>query len=622
MTPQERFRQAKELFYQALEIERESRPHFIQQACGDDTELLNEVNALLAEEQESVFTEAIRQGLAHQAVSLLSNSHQETLIGQVLDHRYTITEYFSEGGMSVLYLASDKDQPLEPVLIKILKEQPSPEVQNWLVKHFTNQAKALARLKHPGIINNKGFGFTTNGQPFLVMDRIVGTNLRTQIIVGKGLLGGWPRIANILRQLGAAISAAHDSGIYHRDLKPENIMLQATGNSTELEQLKVIDFDIATVKDSYDEKTQTTLFIAGSFDYAAPEQFEQKPGRASDIYALSMIAYEMLTGKLPFPPINKTTSNQFQMLKEQLSMRQQGKLILPRELNPRLPQAVEDLLLQALAAEPSLRPKRADRFMNKLADALLASQALPVVMIPVDTITTNPVASGQLKKLYLPISLVLLVSLLGGVFIGRYQHNRIGNSNSLSNPATQLGLLTYQLKYSLSLREVQANSHYSEPVSLAGQEIIFHSGDLIKLNILSTTDGYLYIVSERPAKGYDKPKFTLLFPDAQESNLLRADRQTTIPAGNDPGFQFIGAKGTEKIWLIYARKPQLELDSLRRLINSTDMGIVNAPQQVEKLQSLLNEKSVVRPVHDEEQNMMIAQGAGEITSVLLKLIHN
>jgi serine/threonine protein kinase len=456
------------------------------------------------------------------------------------------------------------------------------------------------------------------------MEKIFGADLRSQIVAGKGLKGGWTRVAAIIRQIGAAISAAHDCGIYHRDLKPENIMLQSSPTSASQEQVKIIDFDIATVKDSYDEKTRTTLFIAGSFNYAAPEQLEQKPGRASDIYALAIIVYEMLTGKLPFASLNKLSGNQFEQLIEQVRVRKQGEIKRLRELNPLAPRIVEDLLLQALAYEPSLRPSRADRFMNMLADALLNSTDTAPTNIVEKNIgkANNQALAKKSQKVYLPIIIILTIFTLAGTFGWRALPARQSQFRSPDNAIAPPATLDCQLIYSLSLREMQSPDHYRDKVILAGEEIVFHTGDLIKLNIASTSDGYLYIISESPVTEHEKPKYRLLFPDAQESNLLMAGQQQTIPAGNDPGFQFTGAKGTEKIWLIYARQQQPELESLRELVNSSEMGAINSPQQVGELQLLLNGQNSVRPMRDEKRNLMVAQGQGRLILALLRLTHN
>src|SRR5205823_6779753 len=122
-----------------------------------------------------------------------------------------------------------------------------------------------------------------DNKPFLVMEYIKGGNLRTEIDPTKGLKGGLNRVARLIKQLGKAITAAHSVGVYHRDLKPENIMLAEQEDGSE--QVKVIDFGIATVKESYDEKTKATVF-AGSLLYMAPEQITGTPIAASDIYAL------------------------------------------------------------------------------------------------------------------------------------------------------------------------------------------------------------------------------------------------------------------------------------------------------------------------------------------------
>ena len=118
------------------------------------------------------------------------------------------------------------------------------------------------------------------------MQYIEGKNLRS-VMKAEGM--SLIHVANIIRQIGQALTSAHDRGIYHRDLKPENIMLQAMGEDED--HVKLIDFGVATVKDSQVASSRATTMVAGTVGYMAPEQLIGKPSAASDIYALGVIAY-------------------------------------------------------------------------------------------------------------------------------------------------------------------------------------------------------------------------------------------------------------------------------------------------------------------------------------------
>jgi eukaryotic-like serine/threonine-protein kinase len=115
------------------------------------------------------------------------------------------------------------------------------------------------------------------------------------VITSEGMDLG--RAGRLLRQIGEALGAAHDHGIYHRDLKPANIIVRDLGRGKEMPV--IIDFGVATVRDSLEIDTENTR-VAGSYPYMASEQFLGRPGAASDIYALGVIAYELVTGRRPF----------------------------------------------------------------------------------------------------------------------------------------------------------------------------------------------------------------------------------------------------------------------------------------------------------------------------------
>jgi class 3 adenylate cyclase len=169
---------------------------------------------------------------------------------------------------------------------------------------------------------------------------------------------GVREVARIVRQVGGALSAAHEKGVHHRDLKPENIMLQDLGHGERL--AKIIDFGIATVQDPGEEGTQYTQ-IAGSVLYMAPEQLLGKPQAASDTYALGVIAYEMLIGEPPFRP-----GSPYELPALQL----QGVKVKPTDRRPDLSADVDTAVLKALALDPKDRHATARAFAEELSLAL------------------------------------------------------------------------------------------------------------------------------------------------------------------------------------------------------------------------------------------------------------
>ena len=285
--------------------------------------------------------------------------------GTVLDGRYLIESELGRGAIGVVYLARDQQLMGKPVVIKVLLEQVfETDSDGWIKKKFRQEVEALARIDHPGVVGVLHTGEMLDGRPYLVMQYIEGKNLRS-VMKPEGM--NFAHVAHLIRQIGQALTSAHDRGIYHRDLKPENIMLQALGEGEE--HVKLIDFGVATVKDSQVAANRATTMVAGTVSYMAPEQLIGRPSAASDIYALGVIAYEMLTGRRPFNP-----DSPYQLLGLQL----EGVRVKPADLRPSLPEQAQALILKALAYEQDARPARARDFGDELSRILLAeAEGLP-----------------------------------------------------------------------------------------------------------------------------------------------------------------------------------------------------------------------------------------------------
>ena len=279
-------------------------------------------------------------------------------IGTILLDRYRIEREIGAGGMSHVYLASDQWRNETYAVIKtpfarLLQDK-------WVVKKFKQEAESLARLKHKGIVELLGHGNYENQFPFVILEYIEGATLKT---VMNELPSDSNRAVNIFLQITQAVEHAHSNDIFHRDLKPDNVMLKQTGK--EAESVKIIDFGIARIDNSFFVSGTKTRYQVGTPHYISPNRLRHDPDdRADDIYALGLIAYEMLTGTNPLRAAMDFT--ELKRIQEQISP--------PRNLNPKLPKAVDREIVRALSLNQANRHLSALELGTRLHEAFFSAK--------------------------------------------------------------------------------------------------------------------------------------------------------------------------------------------------------------------------------------------------------
>lgn len=281
------------------------------------------------------------------------------LEGVLVDERYYIEKELGRGGMGIVYLGRDRRLHEKPVVLKILLEK---SLKNpWVIQKFEQEREALARVDHPGVVGILDTGTLADGKPYIVMQYIDGRSLRETIATESHGLD-LDRAATIIKQVGAALHAVHEKKIYHRDLKPENILLQRLSRIDE--QVKIVDFGIAKVKDSIvAPSTITGGPGAGTVLYMSPEQLHGETiTAASDVYSFGVIAYELVTGRRPFKPAT---------IAHLADMQREGVRVKPSDLRPQLTAEADAAILKALAFDHTQRYQSAHEFGRILASALM-----------------------------------------------------------------------------------------------------------------------------------------------------------------------------------------------------------------------------------------------------------
>ena len=217
------------------------------------------------------------------------------LIGSVIADRYHVLRKLGEGGMGTVYLAEHVKMGRKSA-VKVMN--PGMVNDADAISRFNREAANASKISHPNVAAVYDFGETTDGLIYLAMEFIEGPSL-TKVIEERGAL--MPvRAADITRQAADALAVAHDMGIVHRDLKPDNIMLAKNRDGTDC--VKVVDFGIAKAANNEAQKVTKTGLVVGTPEYMSPEQLagDKLDGR-SDTYSLGLVAFAMMTGKLPFP---------------------------------------------------------------------------------------------------------------------------------------------------------------------------------------------------------------------------------------------------------------------------------------------------------------------------------
>lgn len=283
------------------------------------------------------------------------------MIGRIVGN-YRIVEKVGEGGMGAVYRAVDVMLDRE-VAIKAIRPDLSREPQ--IVERFRSEAKILARVSHPAIATIYSF-FYEHEELFLAMEFVRGRSL-SKVLETEGAIP-WTRAVPLFRSALDGIAAAHREGIVHRDLKPDNLMLTEGG------RLKVMDFGIARMAGST-HLTRTGLLV-GTLRYMAPEQIKgEEVDRRTDVYALGVVLYQMLTGRVPFEG-----ASDFAILKAQI----EDPPVPPGTHVPDLPGWLERAVLRALEKDPAQRFQTVEELDDALTRGEPTRLGAPAPTVPLD----------------------------------------------------------------------------------------------------------------------------------------------------------------------------------------------------------------------------------------------
>lgn len=307
----------------------------------------------------------------------------DPLVGRTLPGGYVILDLVGIGGMGRVYRAEQTNLG-RTVAVKII--HPHLVGEENAAARFITEARAASRLNHPNSVAVIDFGKTADEQLYLVMEFLRGKDL-ARIQYEEGPLS-FRRIVNILRQTLAALSEAHHLGIIHRDLKPENIILEQVRTGGDF--VKVVDFGLAKMRiEAVQPNITSPGIVCGTPEYMSPEQGRGDPLDArSDLYAVGVIFYQLLTGRLPFEAESPT-----QVVLMHITEQPED----PRTVVPdrNIHSLLADVCLMALAKDPEHRFSNADEFSEALGDALLQSEASSTPRASVASTVKCPACTAQ-----------------------------------------------------------------------------------------------------------------------------------------------------------------------------------------------------------------------------------
>lgn len=451
---------------EALSLDRKERVGFISSICGNDQRLYREVTDLLTsiDESENLWDELFESN--HILMNDLPESHTSEYSTDISESLKKIGPYhlirrIGRGGMGDVWLAErDDGQFDQQVAIKIVR----PDIgQQENYQRFQQERQIMASLNHPNIARLLDGGISNTGHPYLVLEYVKGVSITEYC---TSLNGSLERRLELFALVCKAIQYAHRNLIVHRDLKPDNILVTKDGT------LKVLDFGIAKLLDS--ELTSRTLIETRtglrmmSLNYATPEQISMEPiTTATDVYALGLLLYELLTDARPFDLHKKKLSEAEQIIRKQDPVK-------PSRLDTRwkkeLKGDLDAIILKALRKEPEQRYESAGHMMD---DIHRYEKNLPVCARN-DTFRYR--ASKFIKRYSVIIFSVVTILLIATAFGFYHTWQMTKERNIAKTEAEKAQQIT---DFLIDVFEY-SNPTIKNPHEITAREILDHGADFIR----------------------------------------------------------------------------------------------------------------------------------------------
>src|SRR5262245_25683362 len=282
-------------------------------------------------------------------------AEQDSLLGGRIDGRYSVLQELGRGGMGVVYEGVHAELG-RSVAIKVLNLAWATDPT--AVARFLREARTASQFSHPNIVDVTDLGRLPDGRPYLVMPKVVGTDL-TAVLCESGVQPA-KRVAQLLSGVAAALDLIHARGFVHRDIKPENLMFVVRDDGSETVML--LDFGIAAAVMSNEPRLTGQGAIFGTPQFMPPEVCNGgMPDARGDVYALATVAFELITGDLPFGGDNMMHVLTSKLTQNAPSLAEVGGVAFPPEL--------EVVIARGLARDPMGRFARASEFVSALKAA-------------------------------------------------------------------------------------------------------------------------------------------------------------------------------------------------------------------------------------------------------------
>ncbi|HEY6107515.1 MAG TPA: serine/threonine-protein kinase [Gemmatimonadales bacterium] len=418
-----------------------------------------------------------------------------SLVGQVIADRYHVIKKLGEGGMGQVYLAEHVKMGRRSA-IKVMS--PAMIHDPDAIARFNREASNASRITHPNVCAVYDFGETPEGLIYLAMEFVEGVPL-TDLIEQEGALP-LARATAIFKQTADALQAAHDLGIVHRDLKPDNIMVARGRDGSDV--VKVVDFGIAKAVggDETGQKVTKTGLVVGTPEFMSPEQLSgDKVDGRSDLYALALVYFRMLTGQLPF----QADSVQETMIKR---LTDEPETLAAARPDLRFPDGLQQVLDTALARTPANRYQTVAKFADDVLGVVALRRgtqgATPATRAEIEAKTqvidshetrarkSVPRAEGK-RRSFVPlfVGLVLVLGLGGGAWVMFGSHG--APESPAANDSTHLAATPPDTSKTVQMPDT---TKQAPPVThTATNPVSLSRGDTVKPAPLSNPTGAINV---------------------------------------------------------------------------------------------------------------------------------